>query len=116
MNTHLRELAERRHALIAEADRQRDRASQAGAGIRAGLAITDRGLAILRHLRRRPIAVGLVAVALTLLIAKPRQAIAWLSYGLSAYAMFERMRRLAAAFLHSDSPRRKAGTVGQRDS
>jgi hypothetical protein len=112
----MRELAERRHALIAKADRQRDLASQAGAGIRAGLGIADRGLAVLQRLKRKPIAVGLVAAALTLLMVKPRQAVRWLGYGLTAYTMLQRVRRLAAAFSHPDSARPATDTLARRDN
>jgi YqjK-like protein len=112
----MRELAERRHALIAEADRQRDLASQAGAGIRAGLGIADRGLVLVYHLKRRPIAVGLVAAALTLLMVKPRQAVRWLGYGMTGYTMLQRARRLVASFSHSDSSRQAPDTLARRDN
>jgi len=112
----MRELAERRHALIAEADRQRGLASQAGARIRAGLGIADRGLTILQHLRRKPLAVGLVAAAITLLIFKPRQAARWLGYGLTGYTMVQRVRRFAASAWRSDSSRQTADTVAQREN
>ena len=112
----MRELAKRRHALIAEADRQRDLASQAGAGIWAGLGIADCGLAVLQRLKHKPIAVGLVAAALTLLMVKPRQAVRWLGYGLTAYTMLQRLRRLAAGFSHPDSPARPPDILTRRDS
>ena len=116
MSTHMRELAERRHALIAEAEQQRDLASQAGAGIRAGLGIADRGFSILQHLRRRPIALGLMAVAVTLLMVKPRQAVKWLGYGLTGYTMFQRVRRFAASSWPPDSPQHGPETVARRDN
>jgi len=112
----MRELAERRHALIAEADRQRDLASQAGAGIRAGLGIADRGLAILHHLKRKPIAVALVAVALTLFMVQPRRAVRWLGYGLTGYTMLQRVRRLAAGFSPPDSRPQARDTIARRDN
>jgi len=115
MNTHMRELAERRQALIAEADRQRDLASQAGAGIRAGLGIADRGLALLHHLKRKPLAVGLVAAALTLLIVKPRRTVRWLDYGLSGYTMLQRVRRFAASSWQPGSARQGSDAVARRD-
>ena len=37
--------------------------------------------------------VGLAAAALAVLIAKPRQAATWLSYGLTAYTVLRRIRR-----------------------
>jgi hypothetical protein len=112
----MRELAERRHALIAEADRQRDLASQAGAGIRAGLGIADRGLAVVHHLKRRPIAVGIVAAAVTLLMVKPRQAVRWLGYGLTGYTMLQRVRRFAASAWQPDSARQAADNLARRNN
>lgn len=103
MNTHMRELAQRRHALVATADQQRELAAQAAADIRAGLGVADRALAVVQHLKHKPIALGLVAAALTLLVVKPRQAVKWLGYGLTGYTMFQRVRRLLRGSSHSNS-------------
>jgi hypothetical protein len=116
MNTHLRELAERRHTLVAESARQRALGSQAGANIRAALGIADRGLIVLHHLKRRPLAVGLVVAALTLLIVKPKHAVRWLGYGLTGYTMYQRVRRLVASVLRSDSLHESAEAVARYDS
>jgi hypothetical protein len=101
MNTRMKELAARREALVAEAGLQRALAGEACAGLRKGLRLADRGLSFLRGLKRKPVVVGLAAAAVTLLIARPRQAVKWLGYCLTAYAMFKRANRLLAP-RHSD--------------
>ena len=94
MNTHIRELAARREALVAEAELDRAQAAHVGAEIRAALGFVDRGVAFLRDLTRKPLVVGVAVAALTLLIAKPRQAVKLIGYGLTAYSVFQRARRL----------------------
>jgi len=100
MTTRMKELAARREALVAEAQRHRELAGNACAGLNKGLRFADRGLRLLRALKRKPVVVGLVATAFTLLIAKPRQTVKWFGYCLTAYSMFKRASRLLA-FRHS---------------
>jgi hypothetical protein len=94
MKTHLRELAERRQALLDEAQRQRTLIGEATDGIRGGLAFTDRGMAFLHTLKHKPIIVGVTAAAAGLLIARPGKAVKWLGYGLTAYSLVRRVRSL----------------------
>ena len=94
MKTHMRELAERRQALLGEARRQRALVAEAAAGIRRGLAFTDRGMALLHTLKHKPAVVGVAATAIALLIARPRKAIKWLGLGLTVYSLIQRVRRL----------------------
>lgn len=97
MTTHIDELAARREALVAEAEAQRAQAAGVGAEIRAGLGFFDRGAAFLHSLRRKPLAVGVALTALTLLIARPRAAVKWLGYALTAYTVLRRARHLLSA-------------------
>ena len=93
MITRPRQLAARRAALVARAASLRARAGDASAEIRRTLGWAERGLALVRGATRRPVVVGLAAAALAVLIAKPRQAATWLSYGLTAYSALRRIRR-----------------------
>jgi hypothetical protein len=94
MTTHIDELAARREALVAEAEAQRAQAANVGAEIRAGLGFVERGITFLHSLRRKPLAVGVALTAVTLLIARPRAAVKWLGYGLTAYTLLRRVRHL----------------------
>src|SRR5262245_7204731 len=96
MITRPRQLAARRHALIAQAALLRARAADSGAEIRRTLGWAERGVALVRGAARKPMVVGLAAAALAVVIAKPRQAAAWLSYGLTAYTVLRRIRRALA--------------------
>ena len=100
MNTHIKELAARRDGLVVEAQLQRAQAAHVGAEIRAGLGIVDRGVAFVQGLIRKPLVVGVAFAALTLLVAKPRQAVRLLGYGLTAYSVFQRVRRLLSTSTH----------------
>jgi len=95
--TRPRQLAARRDALVAQAALLRARAADTSAEIRRTLGWAERGVALVRGATRRPVVVGLAAAALAVLIAKPRQAATWLSYGLTAYTVFRRIRRALAA-------------------
>jgi len=94
MNAHLRELATRREALVARGARERETMREAMRGIRRGLAVADRTLAVFDRIKRKPLAAGLAAVAVGLLLASPRRAFKWLSYGLSAYSLMRQLRRI----------------------
>ena len=89
-----RQLAARRQALVARAALLRGRAADSGAQIRRALGWAERGLALVRGAARKPTVVGLVAAALAVLIAKPRQATTWLSYILTAYTVLRRIRHV----------------------
>jgi len=96
MITRPRQLAAQRHALVAEAVLLRARAADSGAHIRRALGWAERGVALVRSGARKPVVVGLAAAALTVLIAKPRQVATWLSYGLTGYTVFRRIRSALA--------------------
>jgi YqjK-like protein len=102
MNTHIKELAARREGLVVEAQLQRAQAAHVSAEIRAGLGIVDRGVVFVRDLIRKPLVVCVAAAALALLVAKPRQAVRLLGYCLTAYSVFQRVRRLLATSTHRD--------------
>jgi hypothetical protein len=102
MITHINQLAARREALVAEAEAQRAQAADVGAEIRAGLGFVDRGMAFVRSLRRKPLAVGVALAAVTLLIARPRMAVKWLGYGITAYTVLRRARHLLSASTRQD--------------
>jgi YqjK-like protein len=93
MTTYMRDLAARREALVVQSATQRALAGQASAGIRRGLVSVDRAAGMLRYLARKPLVLAFSVVAMALLVAKPRRAITWLGYGLTAYTMFRRARR-----------------------
>ena len=96
MITRPKQLATRRNALVAQAALQRARAADASAEIRRALGWAERGVALARRAARKPVMIGLAAAALAVLIAKPRQAATWLSYGLTAYTVLRRIRRAFA--------------------
>jgi hypothetical protein len=102
MTTHIAELAARREALIAEAEAQRAQAARVGAEIRAGLGFVERGTALLRTLRRKPLAIGVALATVTFLIARPRAAVKWLGYGLGAYSLLRRVRHLLSTLRRPD--------------
>ena len=102
MNTHIKELAARREGLVVEAQLQRAQAAHVSAEIRAGFGIVDRGVAFVLNLMRKPLVVGVAVAALALLVAKPRQAVRLLGYGLTAYSVFKRVRRLLFTSTHRD--------------
>lgn len=96
MITRPRQLAARRDVLIAQAALLRARATDASAEIQRTLGWAERGVALVRGATRRPVVVGVAAAALAVLLAKPRQAVDWLSYGLTAYTVLRRIRRAFA--------------------
>ena len=93
MITRPRQLAARRHTLVAQAALLRARAVDSGAEIRRTLGWAERGVALVRGATRKPVVVGLAVAAVAVLIAKPRQAATWLSYGLTTYTVLRRIRR-----------------------
>jgi hypothetical protein len=97
MSTRMKQLAARREALVAQAALQRTLAADASAGIRRGLDLIERGVALLRGVARKPLVVGLTVAAIALLVAKPRQTAKWLGYGLTAYTMFRRARSVLSS-------------------
>jgi hypothetical protein len=54
----------------------------------------ERAADILRYLGRKPLVVAIATAATALLIAKPRQTVAWLGYALTTYTMIRRARRV----------------------
>lgn len=96
MNAHLRELAARREALVARGARERETMREAMRGIRRGLAVADSTLAVIDRIKRKPLIAAIVAAATALLLARPRRAFKWLSYGLSAYSLIRQLRRIFA--------------------
>jgi hypothetical protein len=90
----MRELALRREQLLTQARAQRRVAAEATAGIQRGLASVDRAASILRYLGRRPLVIAAAAAAAALVVAKPRQAVTWFGYAVTAYTMFRRARRV----------------------
>jgi hypothetical protein len=97
-----RQLAARRHALVAQAALLRARAADSCAQIRRALGWAERGVGLVRGAARKPLVVGLAAAALAVLIAKPRQAATWLSYGLTAYTVLRRIQRALAMARRTD--------------
>ena len=97
MSTRMNQLAARREALVAQAIQQRTLAADASAGIRRGLNLAERGVALVRGAARKPLVVAITVAAVALLVAKPRQAATWLSYGLTAYALFRRARSVLSS-------------------
>jgi len=97
MKAYARNLAARRRALLAQSAVQREQAAQATAGIRRGLTSVERGVDLVRQLARKPVVLGLGVVVAALFMAKPRQAMTWLGYGLTAYTMFRRARSLLSS-------------------
>ena len=97
MSNHIQDLAKRRRALVAQAERQRASAAEAVAGIRMGLRVVDRGLAFFHAVERKPLVLGLTLAAVALVVSKPRQAVRWFGLGLTGYRMLQRVRRWAAS-------------------
>jgi len=94
MRTRIHDLALRRQMLVAKSSAQRKVAAQATAEIRRELASVERAVGVLRYLGRKPMVVVVAAVAMALLITKPRQTATWLGYAVTIYTMFRRARRL----------------------
>ena len=79
MNPKLIELAERRAALVARAERQRAELSQALASCRRPLALADQGLAAARYLQSNPMLLG--GVVAFLMALRPWRLVKWLPRG-----------------------------------
>jgi hypothetical protein len=94
MKTRMAELTARRQELVAQAAAQRKLASELAHGLRAKLAFVDRVTRFVHGLKRKPLAIGIVAALIGLLAVKPRKAIKWLTYGMTAYSIMRRARRL----------------------
>jgi len=90
----MKDLALRRQMLLTQAAAQRTTAAEATAELRGGLASIERAADILRYLGRKPLVVAIATAATALLIAKPRQTVAWLGYALTTYTMIRRARRV----------------------
>jgi len=94
---HFRALAARREALLRQADAQRAEVSDLVASIRGEFASVESSLGLLRRVLRRPLVVGLCLVGTVLVIARPRQALTWTGYALTAYTLWRRLRAALAS-------------------
>jgi hypothetical protein len=90
MNQKLTRLAERRRRLVAQAAAQRIALAHDMEPWRARLALVDRGVNVVRYVRRHP---ALLAGAALLLVAlRPRYAVKWLQRGWLVWQVGRRLR------------------------
>jgi hypothetical protein len=87
-------LTERRRALVAKAQLQREVLQEAAADLRRGLAFTDHALALMARLRRKPVLTALTAAAVATLALRPRRALKWISFAATIYPLIRRVRAL----------------------
>lgn len=87
-------LAERRRALVAKAQLQREVLQEAAADLRHGLAFTDHALALVARLKRKPVLTALTAAGVAMLVLRPRRALKWISFAATAYSLIRRVRAL----------------------
>lgn len=95
MKSGLRELTERRDALVAQSAAQRAQLTQAAEGVRRGLLPGRLALDAWRLVKSRPLLAGL---AVGLLVAvRPRRLLTWASTGLAAYSLARRITAILRA-------------------
>jgi hypothetical protein len=90
MNQKLTRLAERRSQLVAQAAVQRINLAHDMEPWRARLALVDRGVNVVRYVRRHPAL--LVGAALLLFALRPRHAVKWLQRGWLVWQVGRRLR------------------------
>ena len=91
MNSKLTQLAERRRQLVAQAAAQRATLAYTFEPWRARLSLVDRGVAVLRYVRRHPIL--MVGASLLFAALRRRRIGRWLQHGLIAWQLGRRLRR-----------------------
>ncbi|MHB0974981.1 MAG: YqjK-like family protein [Thiobacillus sp.] len=91
MNRKLTQLAERREYLVAQAAAQRTALAQHAAPWRAPLALADRGLDILRTIRRHP--AWLLGASLLLVALRPGRAGRWARFAWVGWQVGRRFLR-----------------------
>jgi len=91
MNRKLAQLAERRSLLVAQAASQRTALAHTMAPWRARLALADRGITLVRHIRRHP---ALIIGGVLLFAAwRPRRLGTWLQRGWLFWQIGRKLRR-----------------------
>lgn len=90
MKRKLSALAARRSQLVTQAAAQRNELAQHMAPWRARLALADRGIAVLRYVRRHPAL--MVGAALLLAAVRPQRAGTWLKRGWAMWQIGSRLR------------------------
>ena len=88
------QLTDRRRALVAKAQLQRQVLQEAAADLRHGLAFTDHALALASRLKRKPVLTVLTAAGLAILVLRPRRALKWISFAATVYPLIRRVRAL----------------------
>ncbi len=91
MNSKLTQLAERRQQLVAQSDAQRAILADTLEPWRTRLAQVDRGVAVLRYVRRHPVL--MVGASLLLAALRPKRVGRWLQHGLMVWQLGRRLRR-----------------------
>jgi hypothetical protein len=84
------QLAERRRQLVAQAAAQRITLAHDMEPWRARLALVDRGVNVVRYVRRHPAL--LAGAALLLVVLRPRYAVKWLQRGWLVWQVGRRLR------------------------
>ncbi len=92
MSSRLRQLAERRRALVAQSDALRQRLGSSTQGLEQVLGIADLGIAAGRYIKHRPLLLLLGVAAL--LVVNPRRALRGLSFAVTALSIFGQLRRV----------------------
>jgi hypothetical protein len=99
LSSHLETLRQRRLAIIAGCDQDREQLAAAFHGIEHELRIADRVVATAQRLKSNPVIVGVLAVGTILapVLARKwvRRAASWLPIAIQAYRMFKGSRRRA---------------------
>ena len=90
MNQKLTQLAERRRRLVAQAATQRIVLAHDMEPWRARLALVDRGVNVVRYVRRHPAL--LVGAVLVLVALRPRHVVKWLQRGWLVWQVGRRLR------------------------
>ncbi len=90
MNGELERIAERRRWLVSQAAAQRFVLGQEMMQWKPRLALADRGIAILRYVRRHPALLAGAGVVAMLL--RPRRGAVWLQRGIIAWQLVSRLR------------------------
>ena len=90
MNKKLTALAERRSRLVTQAAAQRAALTQHMEPWRARLALADRGITVIRYIRRHPAL--MVGAALLFAAVRPQRARKWLQRGWGMWLIGRRLR------------------------
>lgn len=95
MNKKLLKLAQRRERLVSETEKQRNQLAQAVDGLRAPLAMADKGLAAISYIKKHPVWMvggGVIGSSILMKVLQPGRLGKWFGRGLFAWQMIRKLQ------------------------